>query len=522
MLLKPQSIKLQFIFSAIFLVLWVLWRVVLIYIEPLNSDEIFALYNGKTMIENGLFFGYTDIKIGWAYFSGVIYKLIGFSPFGYRFIGILITIFTAYLIGLVAKNIFGKDYQIIAFVFYLFFSGMYLLQVHYITAELFQNVFFVLLVVSILRKNKNYFFIGFLIFCVGLIRPASFFDVVMLFLWLRVSTRWRDNIDIRGYYQIIIGVFLSLAVLIIYLIWIDRLSELLNYVSIMRNYTSSSDGSREEYLRLFIDRNFLPLAWVYVFPLMGLLFGVKNFKAISLPLFLLIGSMIDFNSPGYYFPHYQQVLFPALALFSAYGLRQLYIILPDKMKTTAIVVISGLFLVIAYFNNVSIVFGKIKSYSEQHDSTYVDALMYYSKDGGGDRHLIRDDIMKNGGEKNNIFAWSDSQYYHVSIPISHVYGNITFRDEVLPSKLQYKTHRGYLKGTNPQKKLTELVNELTNDMPDYVVIEYSPEQTANDSLEARELFGLFANSYDFTMATYGNLLLSRNLNSYHKCITSTS
>ena len=133
--------------------------------------------------------------------------------------------------------------------------------------------------------------------------------------------------------------------------------------------------------------------------------------------------------------------------------------------------------------------------------------MYYSKSGWGDRHLIKDEILANGGDKNNIFAWGDSQYYHVAIPIPYVYGNIALRDEVLPQRLQYETHRGYLKGTKPEKKLTNLIDELAENLPDYIAIEYAPEKTANDSLEVSELFLIFANYYELTLATYGNLLL---------------
>ena len=320
-------------FGIVFLVFAVilLLRVPLLY-EYHNFDEMQFLSWGKTFFERGPYSLDLMTPPIYSMILGVIYFLTGLNSVVFRLLITFILILNALLIALIGYRLHSRRCGVLAALIFLAYLGLPIFQGHYLTKELFENLFISLAVFLLTyeRTQKNICLIGIIAGLGFVIRQTVFLQIAAIFTFLFFeSYSLKMTTRVKNVMVFLLGLSIPFLIDILIGVAFNRIENLFSNYQVLIKYGTQGKGSMAtgDYLGNLKRLSFqMPLLLPLIsLASLGLIqsWRIRPKQALFM-LMWTVGAVASMGFTGNFFPHYSQTLMVPLALLSGYALTILF------------------------------------------------------------------------------------------------------------------------------------------------------------------------------------------------------
>ena len=328
---------------AILLALAVLTLVLRLHFisEPLTMDTAVYGYISHALVAGEeLYSGVWDHKPPGVYQLFMLSELLfGYGPKGMAYTGVIFTLASLLFIYLFLKEVSGRLAGLIGAGFWALASNSVLLQANENNVEVFLNTFTLIAIWSFVRSRASsapvWLLVTGLSFALAsLLKTIAVFPLISVALYAMISpcsdedsqgTPFTATGKIRTLVYLLLPGALLWAVVFFYFALLGRFSDFWQSVfvfnagysgSILSNVWSFIVNPAYLFHEGFIDIWFLvvaAIAWIFI--------SKKEYASgrITRGFFIILffGLVVELSSPGKYFRHYYQLLFPLIAILAA-------------------------------------------------------------------------------------------------------------------------------------------------------------------------------------------------------------
>lgn len=423
---------------------------------PLEGDESIYTYLGRIAIRGGIpYIDFYEMKPPLLfYLYGITDLLIG-SPFGFHIPSIIISIVVSYLIYLILIRQFSKHTSALAACLFFWMNSSPFLSGNYLQSEHFVNLFNLISLFFLYRKemnNKNIFFSGLFFGLALLIKQTALFFLPPLIILCSIQNKVFSKFII-DFLKLTFAISIPILLAFMMIVFTGALDDakfwLIDFPTEYALTNTSVDKLR--FLKLFsIDIiGFQYILWaLLLLSVFLLLYKVKDKNNLYFLSFLFFSSLAII--PGFrYYGHYWLLIIPSAAFCLAYLIETS--LNNNKLKLVFLSIFSILMIV------------QLKSNSK----------IFYSKNPKKEisniykpQHLdIIEDI---GTYLNKIIKPKDDLLVLGAMPQIYLYTNrIACTRHVWQPMLNYSNAK-------TMKMRNEMLSDIEKSRPKYIVFSFNP------------------------------------------------
>lgn len=504
---------------------------------PLDYDVGGHLFYGMQVATRDFYSTLQEIRpVGMLTIFALIYKIFGSSTAWVNAVGASFWIFSTFLVFKITEEIANsRRVAIFAPLIFVFLSSSRALQGEMANMEAFFipfNLLGVYLFLLYKRKAKRMLLVlsGFSFGVAFLIKHLAAFDFLAVFLFdlflifspkgILFELEKKIKILIGESITLVLGFFIPTLLVIFYFLIIGQLRDFF-YWQFIKIYTNTSGFYLLGSPLINLKNNFLPIfAKTYPFWLLSLL-GISVtliFKREVRRFFLFFWVAIVFGGIYYlwwFFPHHFLQLTPPISIFAGLFLSDISNLGEGKLNKLWLLV-KNEFLIVALLLSLVLVFKADSPYfvsyfrrlkGEVSEKQHLAAVGFdIGPDGWLPFYETADYFKEKTKPEETVFIWGSVPTIYALAekqPISW----FVYKYPLLPDELRNRTFKGWFPNVSENRE--RLMEELTLESPDYVVLEFDPEKVFDEIISFSDFSRFVYKNYEFNRSIGGRFLIYR-------------